>query len=61
LVRFQLAGDGCLLDNLGTSTGSRVVELFNGRAQISLLRNGGASVIGVSSKGLPTVFLEVRS
>ena len=59
-VRFQLAGDGRLLDNLGTSTGSRVVELFNGRAQISLLRNGGASVIGVSSKGLPTVFLEVR-
>jgi beta-galactosidase len=34
VVRFGLTGDGRLLDNLGTSTGSRVVQLFNGVAQI---------------------------
>ena len=34
-VRFGLAGDGLLLDNLGTSTGSREVELYNRRALIS--------------------------
>jgi beta-galactosidase len=58
-VRFDLSGDGALLDNLGTSTGSRVVELYNGRALISLLRNGGKSVVSVSSKGVPTAFLTV--
>ena len=58
-VRFALAGDGTLLDNLGTSTGSRVVELYNGRALISLETNGGASQVSVSSKGVPTAFLAV--
>ncbi|HTC95929.1 MAG TPA: glycoside hydrolase family 2 TIM barrel-domain containing protein [Terriglobales bacterium] len=58
-VRFGLDGDGALLDNLGTSTGSRVVELYNGRAVISLVRNGGKSVASVSSKGIPTAFLTV--
>jgi beta-galactosidase len=56
-VSFGLSGDGTLLDNLGTSTGSRVVELYNGRAVISLMRNGGKSVVSVSSKGVPTAFL----
>ncbi len=59
LVRFGLDGDGTLLDNLGTSTGSRGLELYNGRAVISLLRNGGKSVVSVSSKGMPTTFLTV--
>ena len=58
-VRFALAGDGELLDNLGTSTGSREVELYNGRALISLKTNGGASEVSVHSKGVPTVFLKV--
>ena len=35
-VRFSLAGSGRLIDNLGTSTGSRVVQLYNGRARITL-------------------------
>ncbi len=35
-VRFSLAGEGILHDNLGTPTGSRVVQLYNGRATISL-------------------------
>jgi beta-galactosidase len=59
LVRFGLQGDGALFDNLGTSRGSRVVQLYNGRAQISLARNAGKSVVSVASKGLPTEFLTV--
>ena len=58
-VHFGIAGDGTLIDDLGTDTGSRVVELYNGRARISLKRNGGRSNASVSSKGIPTVVLEI--
>jgi beta-galactosidase len=58
-VRFALVGDGALIDNLGTSSGSRVVALYNGKARISLQTNGGMSVVSVSSNGLPTSFLNV--
>ena len=57
-VRFALVGDGTLIDNLGTSTTARKVQLYNGRAQISMQRKG-RSVIGVASDGLPTAFLSV--
>jgi beta-galactosidase len=59
-VWFGLTGDGILLDNTGTSTGSRSVELYNGRAEISLLRNDGSSVVSVRCKSLPTAFLAVK-
>ncbi len=55
VVRFGLAGDGRLIDNLGTSITARKVELYNGRAQISVQRKGKA-VVSVSSEGLPTAF-----
>src|SRR5262249_3646506 len=58
-VQFELSGDGTLLDNLGTSRGSRVVELCNGRAEISLLRNSGKSSVSVSSKGVSTTLLSI--
>jgi beta-galactosidase len=58
-VWFGLTGDGTLLDDTGTSTGSRCVELYNGRAQISLARRAGTSVVSVHSKSLPSVFLTV--
>ncbi len=58
-VRFELAGDGLLIDNLGTSKGSRKVELCNGRAYISLNPRGGKSVVSISSQGLPTAFITV--
>ena len=58
-VRFDVAGDGRLLDNLGTSTGARQVELYNGRALISLRLNQGVSVVSVSSKELPTAVLNL--
>ena len=58
-VRFALAGDGELIDDLGLNTAARVVELYNGRAMISLLRRGGKSQLSVSAKDIPTAFLEV--
>jgi beta-galactosidase len=58
-IRFELAGDGTLLDDLGTSTGARSVELYNGRAEIGLLSNGGKSAPSVSCAGVPTAFLDV--
>ena len=56
-VRFSLAGDGKLIDNQGTSTGSRYVQTYNGRAIIKVKTNGGKSTVAVKSDGIPTVLL----
>jgi hypothetical protein len=61
LVRFSLAGEGRLLDNLGTATGSRAVQLRNGRAQISVRMTGARAMACVACEGLPTQFFEVGS
>src|SRR5665213_2661569 len=58
VVRFSLAGDGVLLDDLGTVRGSRVVQLANGRAWISA-RLTGLAVAGVATEGLPPVFANI--
>jgi len=61
IVRFGITGDGKLLDNLGTATGSRVVQLANGRAQISLQLTARKAVVSVASEGLTTKFMDVRN
>jgi beta-galactosidase len=58
VVRFSLAGAGRLLDNLGTTRGSRELQLSNGRAEISLTRTGNCTV-GITSEGLPSAFLNL--
>jgi beta-galactosidase len=58
-VWFGLTGDGTLLDNTGTSTGSRCVELYNGRAEISLVRLAGTSVVSARSESLPSAFVTI--
>jgi len=58
-VRFELAGDGLLIDNLGTARGSRKVELCNGRATVSVRPRSGKSIVSISSAGLPTAFISV--
>jgi beta-galactosidase len=60
-VRFGLTGDGRLLDDLGTVAGSRVVQLYNGLADISLRLTGGEAVVNVASDGLDTQFLAVTN
>ena len=59
VIHFGIAGDGTLIDDLGTNTAARVVEVYNGRASITLNRNRGKSEVSVSSKDIPTAFLEV--
>jgi beta-galactosidase len=56
-ISFSLAGDGKLLDDLGTSTGSRKVQAYNGRATIRIETKGGKSVAGVQSPGLKSMFI----
>ena len=56
IVTFGLTGDGLLVDNLGTSSGSRKVEVYNGRAIIRVKLNGGKSIASVKSQGLPSIF-----
>jgi beta-galactosidase len=58
-VTFSLNGDGVLLDDLGTSRGSRKLQVMNGRAIISYKANNGKSVIGVQSAGMQTTFLSL--
>jgi beta-galactosidase len=61
IVRFGFAGDGKLLDNLGTVGGSRLRQLANGRAHISAeLPPDGAAVVSVSAAGLSAAFLAVK-
>ena len=60
IVSFGIIGDGKLIDNQGTSSGSRVVELQNGRAIIRINLNGGASIASVKCQGIPTVFYDLK-
>jgi beta-galactosidase len=61
VVRFGLTGDGRLLDNLGTSTGSRRLELYNGCAAINVQLKSGTAIVSISSEGLETGFLKLKS
>jgi beta-galactosidase len=58
-ITFGLTGDGSLVDNQGTSSGSRKVQLSNGHAIISVKLNGGKSVVSVKATGIPSAFLEL--
>jgi beta-galactosidase len=55
VVSFGLTGDGQLIDNQGTSSGSRKVELYNGRAIIRVILKGGKNIASVKCQGIPTV------
>jgi len=58
-IRFGLAGDGTLIDDLGTSSGSRRVQLYNGRAIIRIHTNNGKSVASAKIDGLPVAFVSL--
>jgi len=59
-VRFNLLGDGELIKNQGTSAAAAKVQLYNGRAVISLRTNNQKNVVSVSSTGLSTTFLTIE-
>lgn len=58
-IEFGLAGDGRLVDNQGTSTGSRRIQAYNGVAMIRVEWRG-RSVVSASSPGAVTAFVEVK-
>jgi beta-galactosidase len=60
-LRFTIAGVGTLIDNRGTTKGSRVVEMYNGRAEISIILNSGASMVGVAIEGIAPAFCPVNT
>jgi beta-galactosidase len=59
-VKFGLTGNGRLLDNLGTATGSRMVQLANGRAQIRVQIDGAKVVASVSTDGIDAEFIHLK-
>lgn len=59
-IEFEQSGDGTLIQNQGTSTGSRKVQAYNGRARIKVKLNNGKSIVAVKSANLPTAFLNLE-
>lgn len=59
-IRFSIAGDGELIDDLGTSNGSRVIQLYNGRASIRFKLTGAEAVVAAQSDSLKTAFITVK-
>lgn len=58
-IRYEIAGEGRLIQNQGTSTGSRILQAFNGRTRIRVVRNAGKSVVAVKAENIPTMFVEL--
>lgn len=59
LIEFECIGDGHLIDNLGTSSGSRKIQLANGQAHIKVKLNKGMSIVAVKSKDMNTEFIHL--
>lgn len=57
-IEFGIVGDGHLIENQGTSTGSRKIRAYNGVAMIRMVRNG-RSVVSVSSPDIRTEFITI--
>jgi hypothetical protein len=61
IVRFKLTGEGKLIDNGGTSSTSRVVQLQNGRAKIAVELRKSTATIGVTSDGVMPALCSLQS
>lgn len=59
-IYFEAVGDGKLIKNQGTSTGSDKVQAYNGKARIKLVKQGGESIVAIKSDGLKTFFITVK-
>lgn len=57
-IEFGITGDAQLIQNMGTSTGSRKIEAYNGRACIKVLRKGDCFVSAKANK-IPTAFIKL--
>jgi beta-galactosidase len=60
VVTFSVAGAAQMIDNQGTSNGSRRVQLANGRIRISILTGTTDFTAAVSSEGVASAFCLVK-
>ncbi len=60
VVRFSVAGNAKMIDNLGTSDGSRWVQLANGRIHISILTGTNDFTAAVSAEGIDSAFCMIE-
>ena len=59
-IRFSYAGEGEMLDDLGTYGGSRKIQLANGRAEMSVVHGDGTGVLCIKLDGLTPVFMKIN-
>ena len=59
-VYFDIAGDGELIQNQGTVTGSRKVQARNGRVQIRVKTHNGTSCVAVKADQVKTSFITIQ-
>ena len=57
-IRFSLTGAGEMIENLGTSRASRVLQLYNGRAEISVVCRGSCT-LSAKIDGLPAAEVSI--
>ena len=57
-IEFQLLGEGKLIQNMGTSTGSRKIQASNGRASIKAIVKGYC-VASAKVQGIPAGFISI--
>ena len=58
-IFFDYTGDGKLVVNQGTSTSSKKVQAYNGKARIKLNKNGGKTFVSAKTDGIKSVFIPV--
>jgi beta-galactosidase len=58
-IEFSIAGDGALLVNQGTATGSRRIQAANGRATIRLRSLSGPCVVSAKCDALPSALIHL--
>jgi beta-galactosidase len=61
VIRFRLAGDGELVQNLGTTSGSRQMEMYNGRAVARVRLAKGEAVLSAAVEGVSTALHTIRA
>ena len=60
MVEFEIAGNGKLLDKLGTWDGSNKIQLYNGRAFIKAKLNSGQASLSVKSEGIKAAIINLE-
>lgn len=60
-IEFSIAGDGELLQNQGTATGSQRIQAANGKATIRLKSLNATCVVAAKSGNIPSAFIHIEA